>query len=126
MHEMSIAEALVRQILRVAQENRLARIDRVELEVGALQLIVPEALDLAFRMAVRDTVAEGAELVQEEIAVEAECRACGHRYEPDPEIFLCDRCGRAEPKILRGRDIILKSLTGPEIGKDEAPANPEE
>jgi hydrogenase nickel incorporation protein HypA/HybF len=112
---MSIAEALLRQILPLAKENRLARIERVELEVGALQLIVPEALDLAFTMACGDTIAEGAVLLQEEIPVEAECRACGHHYKPDTELFQCDRCGKAEPEILRGRDILLKSLTGPEI-----------
>jgi hydrogenase nickel incorporation protein HypA/HybF len=115
MHEMSIAAALVDQILEVAEENRMARVERVDLEVGALQLVVPEALDLAFTMACKETLAEDAKLHQEVTPVEAECRACGHRYLPDIEIFQCDQCGKAEPRILSGRDIILKSLTGPEI-----------
>jgi len=118
MHEMSIATALVKQVLDLAKENALVRIERVELEVGALQLVVPEALDMAFKAASHDTPASGAVLHQEVIPVRARCRACGQDYVPDMDTsYQCDRCGVAEPEILAGRDIILRSLSGP--GEDE-------
>ena len=47
MHEFSIAFALLRQVLDIAQKNRLRKIERVEIGVGILQLVVPEALETA-------------------------------------------------------------------------------
>ena len=114
MHELSIASALVRQALEVAGENNLARIEAIEVEVGVLQQVVPEALDLAFQAESQDTPAAGAVLRQVEVPMRARCRSCGHEYAPDIDCFQCDQCGRADPEIIDGRDIILKSLTGPE------------
>jgi len=58
------------------------------------------------------TCAAGARLVQTERKADAECRACGHRFEPSIDDYLCPRCDRADVEIVAGRDIILSSLTG--------------
>jgi hydrogenase nickel incorporation protein HypA/HybF len=113
MHEYSIAAALIGQAVELAEQNGLERIDMVEIEVGALQLVVPEALEAAFAAAGEGTPAAGAVLRQNETPARAECRACAKEYAVDIENYLCPHCGRAEAEIVAGRDIILKSLTGP-------------
>jgi hydrogenase nickel incorporation protein HypA/HybF len=114
MHEYSLATALMEQVLAAAMQNRLASVETVEIEVGALQLVVPEALDLAFNALAEGTPAQGAKLVQEEAALKARCRACGAEYEPEIDRYTCPACGRAEAEIIQGRYIILRSISGPQ------------
>ena len=113
MHEFSLASALIDQVLRIAERNGLERIDTVELDVGAMQMVVPEALDAAFAAVSEGTPAAGAMLKQCEVPAKARCRACGETYETTIDRYLCPHCGRADAEIVSGRDIILKSLTGP-------------
>jgi len=113
MHEFSIAAALIRQVLDIAAQNDLERIEVVELEVGAMQMVVPEALEMAFAAMSEGTPAAGAVLKQEEVPARAECRSCKKSYNAGIDQYLCPHCGRADAEIVAGRDIILKSLTGP-------------
>lgn len=121
MHEMAIAVGIVRQLDVLAAEHRLARIDEVTVSAGAVRGIVPEALQMAFRAAVSGTCAEGASLTLEVVPVEAECRRCGHRFEPRPASFLCDECGQADVDIASGDDVVLASV----VGRETEPAAPE-
>ncbi|MFH2001426.1 MAG: hydrogenase maturation nickel metallochaperone HypA [Planctomycetota bacterium] len=112
MHELSIATQLIRQVMEHAVQSRLVRIDEVELEVGALQMIVPDALDLAFQVLSKDTLAEGAVLRLVEVPLKAECRTCSRLFTATIESFQCPSCGQADAEIVMGREIILKSITG--------------
>ena len=62
MHELSIADAIVRIACAHAGERR---IESVEVKVGHLRQVVPDALAFAFSLVGRGTVAEGAELIME-------------------------------------------------------------
>lgn len=110
MHEMSIAANVVEHVLEVAQRNGAARVSAVELEIGVLQLIVPEALRLAFEAATQATLAERAELKITETPAKAECRRCNTRFEPAIDDYLCPKCGQADVRLVAGNDILLKSI----------------
>ena len=110
MHELSIATQILETVLAAAAEHGAVRVEEVELEVGAMRLVVPEALDGAFEIAAEGTVAEGARLKQTEIPPRATCRHCGRAFEPKLDDFLCPACGQAEVEIVGGNDIILKSV----------------
>jgi len=110
MHEMSIAEILVKQVLGVAQANGLQYVSEVEVEIGAMRLVVPEALELAFVALIEDTAAAGAKLVIQEIPIKGRCRLCDKSYSMQPGIFICPDCGTADVEITAGNDIVLKSL----------------
>lgn len=112
MHELSLATALIDQVLAAASLNGLARVEEVEVDVGVLQLVVPEALEAAFAAVSADTIASGAVLKQIEVSARARCRCCGRDYQPEFRIYTCPGCGRADAEILSGRDIILKSISG--------------
>ncbi len=74
MHELSIADAIVRIACAHAGERR---IETVEVKVGHLRQVVPDSLAFAFTLVAEGTVAEGAELVMEEVPAAGVCRACG-------------------------------------------------
>jgi hydrogenase nickel incorporation protein HypA/HybF len=125
MHELSIATEILQTVLRVAAEHGADRVEEVELEVGAMRLVVPEALGEAFKLLAEGTPAEGARFNQVEVPLRATCRHCQRPFEPRLDNFLCPGCGQAEVDIVGGNDIILKSVvcTAPdaEEGAQRAP-----
>jgi hydrogenase nickel insertion protein HypA len=112
MHEMALAENLFEQVERVARERGMVRVAEVEVEIGALQLVVPEALRLAWEAAREGSILSEARLVMTEAAPEARCRACGRVFEAAVDDCSCPDCGLADVEFLRGNDIILLSVAG--------------
>jgi hydrogenase nickel incorporation protein HypA/HybF len=111
MHEMAIATELLEQVLRVAAEHHATRVDEVQVEVGMMCQIVPEALTLAFTAAAEGTIAAGATLrIHEERAV-AVCCQCECMFLPEIDRFICPQCKRADARIISGNDIVLASMT---------------
>ncbi len=112
MHETAIASEIVDCLLQVAAQHKATRIGEVEVEIGRMRLVVPEALELAFTAAVAGTVAEGAALKIIDIAVTAVCNACGAEYQPDIDLsFVCPACGLADPRFTAGNDIVIRNIT---------------
>ena len=64
MHELGLAEAIVRVIRDIAGNRG---VNRVKLRIGRLRAIEPETMEFNFAVASHDTVAEGAELEIESI-----------------------------------------------------------
>ena len=110
MHEMSIATGLLESVLDAAAAHGAGRIEKVELHVGAMRLVVPEALEMAWSIVSEGTAAAGARLNLKEVPVKAKCRACGNVFAPQIGEFLCRRCGQAVVDIIEGDDIILRSI----------------
>ena len=111
MHEMSIAIQVLETALAAAADSGAGRVTEVEVEAGAMKLIVPEALELAWSAVVEGTPAAGSRMRVVEVPVEARCRDCGRQYSPSLDNFLCPGCGQADVEITGGDDIILKSVT---------------
>ncbi len=107
---MAIAEMLVEQVLRVAEENKAARVNQVEVRMGLMRQVVPEALELAFEAVAKDTLAEGARLSIIEEGITARCLNCDIEFEGHVDFLQCPQCGLANIKIIAGNDIVLTSL----------------
>ncbi len=110
MHEMSIATGMLQGVLKAAAEHGATRVEEVEVELGAMRLIVPEALEMAWEVLVEGTPAAGSRLKMTEVPIRAKCRECGRTYEAEVGSFACPTCGQADVEIVAGDDIILKSV----------------
>ena len=107
MHELSIAESVV----RIAEQHAAGRpVAVVELKVGHLRQVVPSALAFAFELVAQGTCAEGAELVMEEIPAAGRCRGCGTESELDDFPLLCPSCGSWDLELLRGEELLVDAL----------------
>ncbi len=107
MHELSIAESVV----RIAEQHAAGRpVAAVELKVGHLRQVVPSALAFAFELVAQGTCVEGAELVMEEIPAGGRCRGCGTESELDGFPLLCPRCGSWDLELLRGEELLVDAL----------------
>lgn len=110
MHELSIATQLLDEVIAIASEHNAVRIAAIALAVGAMEQVVPEALETAFAVVSQGTVAESAQLTIREAPVRAVCRGCGRRYAATIGCYVCPACGQADPDIVEGRGIVLMSL----------------
>lgn len=112
MHELALADAIV----EIANEHaRGKQVVRVELEVGRLRQVVPEALRFAFDLCADGTAAEGAELAIEEIPVSLACRSCGGRTEVAALPLACLRCGGFDVEVVRGEEFQVVALELEEV-----------
>jgi len=119
MHEMSLAVGLMDQIISVAQDNNLTRVNEVELETGVLRQVVPEVMQEAFKSVTEDTIAQDAILKIVEIKAIVECRQCQGAFEPEIDSFLCPKCQKADINVIQGDDIILKAVVSYEDSQGE-------
>ena len=89
MHEMSIATGLLQSVLDAAAAHGAERVEEIELELGAMRLVVPEALEMAWSLVAEGTLAAGAKLKMKEVPVKARCRRCGSVFAPQIGDYLC-------------------------------------
>ena len=107
MHELSLAESVVRIACRHAAGRPVAR---VELKIGHLRQVVPSALEFAFELVAQGTPAEGAELVLEEVPAAGRCRRCGRESELPGFRLCCTACGSLDLELLRGEELLVDAL----------------
>lgn len=110
MHEFSIALAVTEQISKMAEEKHVAKVTKVTLSIGVISGVEPESLRLVFPFAAEGSVAEGAELVIEQVPVTFHCKACGHQSVKERFVPECDACRSTDLNITAGREMLIKSV----------------
>ena len=113
MHELSIASSLRDQVLEHLPAGLKLR--SVTIEVGSLEHLDDAVMQVAWEVLSDEPPLEGSTLNMLHVPVLVRCRACDHEYSPEHQAALqCPDCGKAQPEILAGWGIVLKSLeTGP-------------
>jgi hydrogenase nickel incorporation protein HypA/HybF len=111
MHELAIVDSMIEQVraelLRAGAEGRVTRID---LAIGRLSGVSPDAVRFGFQVLARDTELESAEIVIREPKARCACRACLATTELDRFDGCCPRCASPEIQIEGGRDLLLESI----------------
>jgi hydrogenase nickel incorporation protein HypA/HybF len=107
MHELALADAIV----RICCDHARGRpVTGVEVKVGRLRQVVPDALTFAFELVAAGTPVEGAELELEEIPTRVECSACGATTEVDSFPLACARCGNLDTSVVAGEELHVESI----------------
>jgi hydrogenase nickel incorporation protein HypA/HybF len=107
VHELAIAEAIV--AIASAHADG-ARVERVEVKVGHLRQVVPDALTFAFQLVTDGTALAGAELVLEEVPAAGRCRACAAETDFLELPMTCAACGSFDLELLRGEELLVDAL----------------
>lgn len=140
MHELALADAVVKAALRAADDAGMERIERIVVKVGELQQIEKDLFEFSLTnvLPAQDSRLADVEFDVAEEAVRFECRACGAGYGREdinletaeqgeavhfiPELShafaRCPSCGSPDFDITAGRGITLERLEG--SGNDEA------
>jgi hydrogenase nickel incorporation protein HypA/HybF len=96
--------------LSYAKEQRASQIHRIKLRVGALSGVIPEALNFAFEVVVKGTIAENARLEIETVPVIVHCPNCQFDFTPSDFIYDCPRCQKLCCEVQQGKELELTSL----------------
>jgi hydrogenase nickel incorporation protein HypA/HybF len=111
MHEIGLMQQALDVALAQAAQHGAGRIEQVTFRIGVASGVSPEVIELAFDVATRGTLAEGARLVIETVPLVCFCGWCELEFTPDDELLpLCPRCGRTGAEIRQGRGFELAAL----------------
>ena len=112
MHEIGLMQQALDRALAHAAGHGARHIHRVTFRIGDESGVVPDVIALAFDVATRGTLAEGAELAIERVPVACYCPACELEFLPAEGDLLhgCLHCGRVGATVQHGREFELASL----------------
>lgn len=119
MHEMGIVMEVIDIVnASIPEDAKDARVAAINLKVGKLSAVVPESLRFCFRVATEGTHLAGAELVIEDIPVQARCGDCGKVWTIEQPVFVCPTCNGSQVELLSGRELDIDSI---ELAEDDEP-----
>jgi hydrogenase nickel incorporation protein HypA/HybF len=110
MHELSIALCIVELAEEEAKKADASSISKIEVEIGTMAGIDPDALLFAWDAAIQDTMAKQAELVIHTIQAEACCLECGTYFPAEHFLVQCPNCGSYNFRITKGKELRISSL----------------
>jgi len=119
VHEGTITTALVKSVLKEADERKAKKVIEVDVDVGQLTFLNPEQVRFWFQILTKDTILEGSRLVIEEREGVVRCSQCGYeggfKYADDSAFHLrvptlqCPQCD-ALVEIVDGKDCIVRRV----------------
>ncbi len=110
MHELSLAQNIIEISEATARENGARTIHAIKVRLGEFTSVAREALEFAFEVARRGTLAANAALTIECVAMELRCAICGRVNDPMHDVRLsCPKCG-LPVEIVSGEELQLEYI----------------
>lgn len=110
MHELSIAMQIVEILEEEAKKHDAKTVSAVHLAIGTLSGVEPDALKFAMEEAVRESVAEKAELHYHIIEAVAVCENCCNEFKTEDYFKVCPYCNSLNTSFLKGKELKISSL----------------
>jgi hydrogenase nickel incorporation protein HypA/HybF len=112
MHEVDMMQRALNSALEQAAEHGAQHIHRVTFRVGAESGVVPEVIEVAFAIATQGTLAAGAQLTIDHVALICFCQACDQEFQPiDGDLLhTCPHCQRLGAEVRHGREFEIASI----------------
>lgn len=110
MHELSICQALIEQVVQLADEHQAVSVTDIYLTIGPLSGVEPHLLEQAFPFAAAGTVAENAQLTIDKSPVKVYCHSCGKETIVAANKLLCGECGTWQTELRGGDEMILQRV----------------
>lgn len=122
MHELSVAISIVQSVTdaRDAQADD-DPVAAVNVRVGAMSGVIPEALRFAWTPATQNTALADSELRIEFVPAAVDCPTCNAVVELPGQRLVCPRCQTRTPRLVRGRELDILSI---EFAPTPGPAAP--
>ena len=110
MHEVALAEGVLRIVMDAARASAAVRVHTVWVELGALAHVEPDALAFCFDAVTRGSVAEGAKLDIARTPGTAWCMPCSAQVPLAQLGDACPRCGSYQLQVLHGDEMRVKEI----------------
>ena len=110
MHELSVCQSIMSQVLQIAEQNQAKYVSKICVQIGPLSGVEAPLLASAFPLASAGTIAENAELETEILPIKIRCNECGHENEARINKLLCNACGSWQTTLISGDEMILRTI----------------
>ena len=109
MHEMSIAQNVIRAVEAEAQKLEFERVLSVRLRIGRFSAILPDSLSFCFEILAEGTKLQNARLDILTVDPVWKCTECDTPADPEAADGACDACGGAL-KMVGGNDLVIEAF----------------
>jgi hydrogenase nickel incorporation protein HypA/HybF len=110
MHEMSLCEGILQVIEAESQKQQFTEVKQVVLDIGVLSGVEITALEFAFDVVMRGSVAEKATLKINEIEAQAWCMPCSESVKIKQRYDACPNCESYQLQVSSGDEMKIKEL----------------
>ncbi|WP_108669116.1 hydrogenase maturation nickel metallochaperone HypA [Peribacillus acanthi] len=118
MHEMSLMAEILQLIGEDAKSKGIIYVKKIEVIVGDLSNVLPDALELAFtyfKIKKQDLIDQNTELQIIREVSKAKCTNCHLVFTPDYRIALCPKCGLPICELISGENFRVESYEGSDV-----------
>lgn len=110
MHEMSIANSILKIAKTEVMKTNAKQIKEIELEIGELAGVEYESLDFALNVLTRNSEFENTKILILKPKGKAQCSDCKHLFEIETFLSSCPECKSYNTIIISGKELRVKSL----------------
>lgn len=110
MHEMSLCEGIMQVIENEAKTQNFKKVKQVVLDIGVLSGVEIQALEFAFDVIMKGTIAEKAILKINHIKAQAWCMYCAETVTISQRYDPCPSCGSYQLQVSSGDEMKIKEL----------------
>ena len=111
MHELGIVMNVVEQVEKVAKENGVKKVVKLNMEIGEVSSIVPDLFTDAFNWVKKKTeTMRETELNLIILQAISYCRTCKKTYETIRYAKVCPHCGGNDTYLVTGNEINIKDI----------------
>ena len=107
MHEMSITQGIIDICEQHAGGRRVLSID---VEIGELSSVVPDAVEFCFEACSRGTLLQGARINIIRIPGRGQCLDCDADTPLTALFDACQRCGGYRVKVVSGEEMRVREI----------------
>ncbi len=112
MHELGVAQEIISIVEKEMARLKLKKVEAVNIRLGALTGLNPDALSFGFEAGIIDTPLADAKLIIERIPIKGKCRTCRKNFEVDEFTFVCPHCCSTDMEITQGEELDIDHLVG--------------
>lgn len=110
MHELSICQEMLSQVMAIASDKGSSAVDKITVIIGPLSGVEVPLLERAFSVARAGTLAENAVLESVTGPIIVCCRSCGDETHVAMNSLICGTCGDWHVDVVEGEELILQSV----------------
>ena len=121
MHELGLVNYVVKQVTKIAEENKVKKIASVTLEFGEVSGIVTSYLyDYWNWYTKKFPLFDGAKLLCETIPAITWCDSCKTTYPTVQYGKTCPHCGSGNTWLQQGNEMNIKQIEVEDLEEEEA------
>ena len=111
MHELGIVFYIIRDVKKVAEENRVERVSEVVMDIGEVSTVVPHLLTDCWRWAAdKEELLKGCEMKCNIIPAVTWCDDCKQEYETVKHGKTCPHCHSGNTWLLCGNEVEIREI----------------